>query len=81
MSILKLRVHRQFIACVTVADGTHPDPEPSDPAWASPTLQRSRWFDLFDVKDRLEAYRAVWGIMSYMARPTKQAEDVAMTGV
>ncbi|KAI9836868.1 MAG: hypothetical protein M1819_001033 [Sarea resinae] len=32
-------------------------------------LQRTRWFNLFDIEDRVEALRGVWGILAYLMRP------------
>ncbi|KAF2012321.1 hypothetical protein BU24DRAFT_426190 [Aaosphaeria arxii CBS 175.79] len=81
ISILKLRVHRQYIRFIT--DGTLPSDTPQDPNWHVPVLQRTRWYDLFSVEDRTEAMRGVWGVMAYLMRPKQQdsadqAADVAM---
>ncbi|KAF2640051.1 hypothetical protein P280DRAFT_427742 [Massarina eburnea CBS 473.64] len=75
ISVLKLRVHPLYIGYIT--DGTLPKDTPSDPNWCSPQLQRTRWFDLFDVEDRKEAMRGIWGLMSYLLRGREKA-DIAM---
>jgi hypothetical protein len=68
ISVLKLHVHPSYIKYLT--DGTLPEDTPSDPDWCSPKLQRTRWFDLFDVEDRKEAMRGIWGIMGYLSKYT-----------
>lgn len=75
ISILKLRVHPLYLEYLT--EGTLPQVTPSDPDWCSPKLQRTRWLDLFDVNDRNEAMRGLWGIMSYLMR-AQEKPDVPM---
>ena len=75
ISILKLRIHPLYLQYLT--DGTLPTQHPSDPSWASPKLQRTRWFDFFSVDDRAEAMRGLWGIMAYLMRMQETA-DVKM---
>ncbi|KAJ4375297.1 hypothetical protein N0V83_002383 [Neocucurbitaria cava] len=66
ISLLMLRVHPAYLQYIT--EGKLPGGPPSDPDWCSPKLQRTRWFDLFDIKDRTEAMRGIWGVMSYLMR-------------
>ena len=66
ISVLRLRVHPCYIQYLT--EGTLPKNTPSDPNWCSPQLYRTRWFDLFDLEDRTEAMRGIWGITSYLMR-------------
>lgn len=66
ISLLKLRVHPAYVQYLT--EGKLPENPPSDPDWHSPKLHKTRWFDLFDVDDRTEAMRGVWGIISYLMR-------------
>ncbi|KAI9676485.1 MAG: hypothetical protein M1817_000643 [Caeruleum heppii] len=40
-----------------------------------PILHRSRWFDLFDAADRVEAMRGLWGMCAYMMRERSGDED------
>lgn len=70
-----MRVHPLYIQYLT--DGKLPEEKSSDPAWCSPQVQRTRWFDLFDIEDRTEAMRGLWGIMAYLMR-TQEKHDVAM---
>ena len=72
--MLKLRVHPDYLRFL--AEGTIPQ-DPSDPEWCSPKLQRTRWFDLFDIGDRTEAMRGIWGIMNYLMR-AQEEQDVHM---
>jgi hypothetical protein len=66
VSVLRLRVHPLYLQHLT--DGTLPKEAPLEQDWFSPKLQRTRWFDLFNVDDRTEAMRGIWGIMSYTMR-------------
>ncbi|KAH4895362.1 hypothetical protein HBI80_221360 [Parastagonospora nodorum] len=66
ISVLRLRVHPAYLDFLT--DGILPTQPPKDADWCSPKLQRTRWFDLFNMDDRTEAMRGIWGIMSYLMR-------------
>ncbi|CZT14062.1 uncharacterized protein RCC_00037 [Ramularia collo-cygni] len=66
ISILKLRVHGAYVEYLQ--SETLPDPLPTDKDWCSPKLQRSQWFDLLDVGQRVEAFRALWGVIAYLMR-------------
>ena len=74
ISIVKLRVHSLYMQYIT--DGIVPDRDQSDSAWASPSLHRTRWYDLFNADDRAEAMRGIWGIVSYLMRQRKQGDVV-----
>lgn len=73
VSILKLTVHRAYTDYIT--SGTLPNDLPQDPSWCRPVLQRSQWFDLFIKKERLEAFRALWGVTTYLTRETVAAAE------
>ncbi|KAF2134589.1 hypothetical protein P153DRAFT_278828 [Dothidotthia symphoricarpi CBS 119687] len=66
ISVLKLRVHPLYLQFLT--EGHLPEDTPPDADWCSPKLQRTRWYDLFDVDDRTEAMRGIWGVLSYLMR-------------
>jgi hypothetical protein len=36
--------------------------------WDQLKVSRSKWYDLFDVQDRLEAMRGIWGVFAYLMR-------------
>ncbi|KAL9613579.1 MAG: hypothetical protein Q9167_001861 [Letrouitia subvulpina] len=36
--------------------------------WYALDVRRSKWFDLFNVEDRVQALRGVWAIMGYLMR-------------
>lgn len=78
ISVLRLRVHPAYLDYLT--EGVLPGEPPIDPDWCSPKLQRTRWFDLFNINDRCEAMRGIWGVMSYSMRKTENAQqgDVKM---
>ncbi|KAF3045159.1 hypothetical protein E8E12_010161 [Didymella heteroderae] len=79
VSLLKLHVHPAYLDYIT--HGKLPDNQPSDPNWCSPKLERTRWFDLFNVDDRTEAMRGLWGVMSYLLRAKEGGQDdVIMEG-
>jgi hypothetical protein len=76
ISLLRLRIHPAYLEYIT--EGRLPEKTPSDVDWCSPKLQRTRWFDLFDIKDRTEAMRGLWGIMSYLMRADTGGEEDAV---
>ena len=70
ISILKMSVHGAYVDYLTSA--TMPQPHPEDAEWSVPKLQRTKWFDLFDVEQRVEVFRGLWGVMAYLTRDMKQ---------
>ncbi len=46
--------------------------------WYVLKLQRTRWYDLFSVEDRVEAMKGVWGVLTWLMRG-KEGDDVEMT--
>ncbi|KAI9850727.1 MAG: hypothetical protein M1824_003109, partial [Vezdaea acicularis] len=42
--------------------------------WYVLDVKRSRWFDLLDRGDRLEAMRGVWGVLAYLMRDTRPGD-------
>ena len=77
ISLLKLHVHSAYLGYLT--NGKLPENQPIDPHWCSPTLQRTRWYDLFNVEDHTEAMRGLWGVLSYLLRSNEKAKgDLVM---
>lgn len=75
ISILKLTVHDAYLDYILT--GTPPSPFPTDPGWCSPRLERTEWFDLFNVERRIAAFRALWAVMAYMTREEASREGGA----
>lgn len=71
--ILKLTVHVAYIDYLV--SGEMPESRPQEEEWYRPKLQRSQWYDLFAMEQRVEAYRALWGVMSYLTREPVVAEE------
>lgn len=83
ISILKLTVHEAYVDFLV--SGAMPNPRPDNARWCRPKLQRSRWLDLFDMEQRVEAFRDLWGVMAYLTREAEaggktDASDTAMSG-
>jgi hypothetical protein len=45
-----------------------PEILPESLEWCRPTLQRSKWYDLFNKDERLELFQGLWSIMEYLTR-------------
>ncbi|XP_014558564.1 hypothetical protein COCVIDRAFT_36084 [Bipolaris victoriae FI3] len=75
ISLLRLRIHPAYLELIT--EGRLPVETPPESDWCSPKLQRTRWFDLFNIEDRAEAMRGVWGIMSYLMRTDSAGHENA----
>lgn len=71
VSIVKLRVHIGYVDYLET--GKLPDPLPADIQWCQPAMQRSQWFDLFDIPQRVEAFKCLWGVMCYLTRSTSES--------
>ncbi|KAI7604701.1 hypothetical protein KC346_g11352, partial [Hortaea werneckii] len=76
--ILKLTVHVAYIDYLV--SGELPESRPQEEEWYRPRLQRSQWYDLFAMEQRVAAYRALWGVMSYLTREPVVAEKSAGSG-
>ncbi|KAJ5447792.1 hypothetical protein N7445_002613 [Penicillium cf. griseofulvum] len=74
ISILHLRVHRRYLDILTNGDSTFPATE-GEP-WHILNLQRTRWFDLLDSNDRIEALKGVWQLFHHQMRQTHREGDV-----
>ncbi|KAK0283581.1 hypothetical protein LTR35_006040 [Friedmanniomyces endolithicus] len=74
ISIVKLTVHEAYIDNL-VSGAPLFDLMTGAPGPAKPKLQRSRWFDLFDEQQRVEAFRGVWGVMAYLKRDTEASVE------
>lgn len=70
ISILRVRVPDRLLE---VLDGAVPDPGVKGRGKLG--IWRTRWFDLFVAQDRVEAMKAVWGIMAYSMRSAQSADD------
>ncbi|OQO11690.1 hypothetical protein B0A48_03417 [Cryoendolithus antarcticus] len=66
ISILKLTIHDAYLDYL--AGVGFPSVPLMESDWSTPRLQRSKWFNLFDADDRVEAFSALWAIMSYLTR-------------
>ncbi|KAM6518128.1 hypothetical protein FSOLCH5_006895 [Fusarium solani] len=76
VSILRVRVPNRLLEAL---DGAR-ELDPSKRSWGKVEAWRSPWYDLFDIKQRLEALKLVWGMMAYqMRKETGSDEDVSMT--
>ncbi|KAI9818323.1 MAG: hypothetical protein M1832_004441 [Thelocarpon impressellum] len=80
VSILRLRVSAAYLAFLeTGALPSSPDRGGDEP-WYVLRLHRTRWLDLFVAADRMQAMRALWGVLAYQMRAMETAADVEMTG-
>ncbi|XHG02862.1 hypothetical protein AWENTII_006187 [Aspergillus wentii] len=69
LAILHLRVHRRYLDIVTTGSSDFPAvSDVPDQPWHVLKLRRTRWYNLFDVKDRIEAFEGVWGIFHHSVR-------------
>jgi hypothetical protein len=83
ISILRLTIHDAYTDFVMT--GQPPEQIPKEEDWCRPTLRRTQWFDFFDMEQRIEAFRAVWGVMAYLNRPVELkagegGQDASMAG-
>ena len=72
ISILRLDVHPLYLEYLIA--GRVPSEQPNK-TWFKPKVHRTQWFDLLVGEDRAEAFRGLWGVMSFMMRtgPTSAA--------
>lgn len=70
ISILRVRVPDRLLE---VLDGAVPDPGVK--GRGTLRIWRTRWFDFFVAQDRVDAMKAVWGVMAYSMRSTESGDD------
>lgn len=65
-----MRVHTSYIDQFTNPTFTPPSSSPSseEQPWYIAAVDRTRWYDLLCVQDRVEAFVALWRVMAYLAR-------------
>jgi hypothetical protein len=87
VSVLRVRVPERLLDILggdSQQQQSHSDAG-NVPEWGELEMWRSQWFDLFLVKERLEALRLVWGMTAWMMRNDDDDDDdkhadVAMKG-
>ncbi|KAL4779320.1 hypothetical protein BJX76DRAFT_92042 [Aspergillus varians] len=70
LAILHLRVHRRYLDIVTTGTSHIHEHSPPDHPWHVLKLRRTRWYNLFDVEDRLEVFKGIWTIFHCLLRHT-----------
>ena len=72
IAILHLRVHRRYLEIVTTGESDFsPELDTPDQPWHELKLRRTKWYDLFDAQDRVEALEGVWEVFHYSLRKTE----------
>lgn len=67
-SVVRVRVPDRLL---DVLDG-EAEAEDGASTWGKLEVRRSKWFDLFQVDDRVEAMRLLWGVMAWLMRRQQQ---------
>jgi hypothetical protein len=77
VSILHLRVHRRYIECLTHGVSETTDGGDSEHPWYVLKLRRSKWYDLMDGEQRIEAFQGLWRVFHYLMG--KKEPDISIT--
>lgn len=70
IAILHLRVHRRYLDVLSTGESACTTDADPDQPWHILKLQRTRWYDLLDPTDRVEALKGVWTLFHYQLRET-----------
>lgn len=70
VSLVRLRVHYRYLDCLTKGQDFNEAKLqiPSEASWDTLQLCRTKWYDLLNTKDRLEAFEGVWRIFHFLMR-------------
>ncbi|EME42589.1 hypothetical protein DOTSEDRAFT_73433 [Dothistroma septosporum NZE10] len=79
ISILKFTVHEAYLEYLET-ERPPSSPLPADKSWCSPRLERTQWYDLFDIQERVQAFRALWGVMAYLSRDNDKQTEAGAEG-
>jgi hypothetical protein len=69
VSVVKLRVHDEYLNYLETGEfrGQKQLEElPED--WSSPSVTRTRWYDLLKAEERAEAFVKIWGVAGFLSR-------------
>ena len=70
-SIVHLRVHSNYLEWLATGKTDFPE-QPSDSGSESPwhrlVIRRTRWFDLLNPEDRVEAFNGIWALFTWVMR-------------
>jgi hypothetical protein len=77
ISILHLRVHKRYLDVLTNGSSAIIPESDSDQPWHVLKLQRTRWYDILDGADRVEALKGVWALFHYQVRPTSASTPLS----
>ncbi|KAJ5902667.1 hypothetical protein N7495_003195 [Penicillium taxi] len=76
ISILHLRVHKRYIDVLSSGKPSTQEQSNDGQPWHVLKLQRTRWYDLFDANDRVEALKGVWSLFHYQLRTIPDVQTV-----
>ncbi|RMJ22450.1 hypothetical protein PHISP_06675 [Aspergillus sp. HF37] len=69
LAILHLRVHRRYLDMLTTGESEWPaGTDSTGQGWDELRLRRTRWYDVLDGGERVEAFQGVWRIFHYLMR-------------
>lgn len=68
VSILHLRVHGRYVDCLANGTSNFSEEGDSEQPWNVLKLRRSKWYDLMDAEQRLEAFNSLWRVFHYLMR-------------
>lgn len=77
VSILHLRVHRRYVECLANCFSGITDGGLSEHPWDVLKLRRSKWYDLMDAAQRVEAFNGLWRVFHYLMG--KKEPDINIT--
>ena len=83
VSVLRVRVPDQLLAVLDGAPDAVEGAEGRGKSWGRLEVRRSKWFDLFQAEERVEAMQLIWSMMAYLMRTPEEKqgsidEDVKM---
>ncbi|PLN77129.1 hypothetical protein BDW42DRAFT_8464 [Aspergillus taichungensis] len=71
VAILHLRVHRRYLEILTSGESNFPpESDTPDQPWYALKLRRTKWHDLFNAQERVEALHGIWTIFHQLLRRT-----------
>lgn len=69
IAIVHLRIHQRYLDIVTTGESSAPAAtDTAEQPWYVLKQRRTRWYDLFDARDRVEAFEGMWEVFHYTMR-------------
>ncbi|KKY14614.1 hypothetical protein UCRPC4_g06673 [Phaeomoniella chlamydospora] len=77
ISLLHVRIHPEYLNWLSINENdssSHSQPITNSPNASILHIQRTKWYNLFDIDERIQAMNGIWALMAWMMRGGETGE-------